>query len=191
MTPPEQPTRLVLGTERALRPHAEPVPKGDSAAAKVLLIRDAALPFSKEALPLLLCTSDSDWWRYEDARVPVEATFGLDERAARAMVRRTRERGARLGMRLEVACPHGCELVAGVGAFRHPGHTSHAARLQEVDVFPSHRGRGLGVALLEGARRLLVAEGVRTLVVGADEDDWPLAWYRRLGFTDALRVSRG
>ena len=153
-------------TERALRPDAEPLPRQDTAPARVLLVRDALLPLAQEALPLLPCVSDMDWARYEDARVPVEATFGLDEQAARAMVRHTRERVAGLGMRPWVACPHAREVVAGVGAFHHPEPTSPAVRLQEVDVFPAHRGQCLGSALLEGARRLLVAEGVRTLVVG-------------------------
>lgn len=186
----ERLTRLALGTERALRPDAKPLLREDTAAAKVLLVRDASLPFAQEALTLVLCSSESDWARYEDAREPVEATFGLDEQAARAMVRHAREHPAELGMRLWVACPHGSDVVAGVGAFHHPEPCSPTARLQEVDVFPAHRGRGLGAALLEGARRLFVAEGVRTLVLGADEDDWPLAWYRRLGFNDVLRVSK-
>jgi len=36
---------------------------------------------------------------------------------------------------------------------------------------------------------MLSAEGVSTVVVGADEDDWPLSWYRRRGFRDTVRVS--
>ena len=27
-------------------------------------------------------------------------------------------------------------------------------------------------------------------IIGADEDDWPLAWYRRLGFREAARVPK-
>jgi GNAT superfamily N-acetyltransferase len=59
-----------------------------------------------------------------------------------------------------------------------------------VDVFPEHRGHGFGTALLEGVRRLLVAENITTLVVGADDDDWPLDRYRRLGFRDVARVNK-
>jgi len=60
--------------------------------------------------------------------------------------------------------------------------------LQEVDVFPSWRG--YGDALLAAVLELLVAEGSNTVVVGADEDDWPLTWYRRRGFCDVARGRR-
>jgi len=36
---------------------------------------------------------------------------------------------------------------------------------------------------------MLSAEGVSTVVVGADEDDWPLYWHRRRGFRDTGRMS--
>ncbi|MGR7025714.1 GNAT family N-acetyltransferase [Geodermatophilus sp. URMC 62] len=88
---------------------------------------------------------------------------------------RTRERVAALGLWLAPGSGH---LVAAAGAFRLPGDPG-TARLQEVDVLPGSRGRGNGDALFEALRRVLVAEGVTRLVVAADEDDWPLSWYRR------------
>jgi GNAT superfamily N-acetyltransferase len=181
--------QLALDTERALRPDAVQLREAVGAVGKALLVRDARQPFAAHGLALLACTSDEQWSQYEDYRIPVEASFGLDEAAARDLVRLTRERTGPLGLRLWLAT--GQEgVVGGIGAFAVQGEGVSAARLQEVDVFPAHRGQGLGGALLEGVRRLLLSEGFRMLVVGADEDDWPLAWYRRLGFRQVLRVRK-
>jgi len=54
---------------------------------------------------------------------------------------------------------------------------------------PGWRGQGYGDGLLTAVLAMLNAEGVSTVVVGADEDDWPLSWYRRRGFRDTVRVS--
>ncbi len=180
-----------METERVLRSGAVQLSGEGDAVGKALLVRDARHPFAPHGLTLLACDSDEQWSRYEDHRIPVEASFGLDEAAARALVHRTRRRAVLLGMRLWLApgqTDH--DLVGGIAAFRHPEPTGPAARLQEVDIFPAYRGQGHGTALLEGARRLLVREGVCTLVIGADEDDWPLGWYRRLGFREVVRVSK-
>jgi ribosomal protein S18 acetylase RimI-like enzyme len=181
---------LAFGTERAVRPDAVEIAADSAEAGKALLVRDTSVPFGPRALTLVACTSDELWARYEEARVVVEAAFGLDAAAARAMVRRMRERAGAIGLRLWLATGEPDGVVGGIGAFRYPGPTARAARLQEVDVFPAHRGRGLGTALLEGVRRVLVAEDVATMVVGADEEDWPLDWYRRLGFRQVVRVNR-
>jgi GNAT superfamily N-acetyltransferase len=175
---------LALASERLLRPGVAPLRGGEAAGAgEVLLVRAAAVRLAGGALDLVPCTTDADWARYAGARVAVEAGFGLDEAAARAMVARTRERGARIGLRLWTAPGP----VAAVAAFPVPGDPA-TARLQEVDVFPGYRGAGRGDALLEAVRRLLAAEGVARLVVGADEDDWPLSWYLRRGFRAVARV---
>jgi GNAT superfamily N-acetyltransferase len=182
---------LALDTERALRPGVVQISEEVGAAGKALLVRDARQPFAARGLTLLACTSDEQWCQYEDHRIPVEASFGLDEAAARDLMRLTRERTALLGMRLWLAAGQTHDdLVGGIAAFRHPEPTGPAARLQEVDVFPAYRSQGYGAALLESARRLLVREGIRTLVIGADEEDWPLGWYRRLGFREVVRVSK-
>lgn len=184
---------MALETERALRPAVAEADAAGDAPGKVLLVRDARHAFAARGLSLVLCDSDEQWSRYEDERIPVEASFGLDEASGRALVQSVRRRAVSLGLRLWLAFDDRLdqgynEAVGGIAAFRHPGPVGPAARLQEVDVFPRYRGQGYGRALLEGARRLLVAEGVRTLVIGADEDDWPLGWYRRLGFRDVVRV---
>jgi GNAT superfamily N-acetyltransferase len=122
-------------------------------------VRDARQPFAARGLTLIACDSDEQWYQYEDYRIPVEASFGLDEAADRTLVRVTRERGALLGMRLWFATGQNGDVVGGIGAFAIQDEGVLAARLQEVDVFPAHRGQGLGNALLEGVRRLLLSEG--------------------------------
>lgn len=181
--------QLALDTERALRSGVVEVNEDDGAVSKALLVRDARQPFAARGLALVACDSDEQWVQYEDYRIPVEAAFGLSETSARALVRQTRARAALLGMRLWLAIGQTGDVIGGIGAFRYPECTSPAARLQEVDVFPAHRGQGLGAALLQGVRGLLVSEGVRTLVIGADEGGWPLGWYHSLGFRKVLRVN--
>lgn len=62
---------------------------------------------------------------------------------------------------------------------------SDVAQVEELDVHPAAQGRGIGRALLAAA---LEVAGDRELVfLTADPDDWPAAWYERLGF---LRVGR-
>jgi hypothetical protein len=62
-----------LGTERALRPDAVEIVPDSAAAGRVLLVREALVPFAARALTLVACASDEHWARYEEARIPVEA----------------------------------------------------------------------------------------------------------------------
>lgn len=181
---------VALLTERALRPDCVALGDHDAVVGKALLARDASTPFGPWSLNLQACDSDAGWALYEDHRVPVESEFGLGEAEARALVRLTRERVARLGLRLWLATDDGGQVVGGIAAFRHSQGATLAARMQEVDVFPAHRGEGLGTALLESVRLHLRSQGVAVLIIGADEDDWPVAWYRRLGFRDVARVQK-
>jgi GNAT superfamily N-acetyltransferase len=181
---------VALLTERALRPDCVVLGEEDVAVGKALLARDTSTPFGPWSLNLQACDSDQEWALYEDHRVPVEREFGLEEAEARALVRLTHERVARLGLRLWLATDDGGQVVGGIAAFRHSQEATVAARLQEVDIFPTHRGQGFGTALLEAARLHLDSEGASVLIIGADEDDWPLHWYRRLGFRDVARVQK-
>ncbi len=179
-----------LATERAINPGAAPLAGGESAArGKVLLTCDAQASFGVPPLDLQPVRSGEAWRRYEVLRVAVEAEFGLDASDARRLVERARQRGAALGMRMWFGCSDR-QVVSAVGAFRLTGRLHRVARIQEVDVFPAYRGRGYGRRLLEALRIVLDEEGVRWLVMGADEEDWPLGWYTRLGFRPAVRVAK-
>ncbi len=155
---------------------------------KALLVHPTAAVLPARArVSLQPVLSGQDWRDYENQRVVVEAGFGVDAVRALAMVEALRERSRRLGLVLYLASDAE-QVVGAVGCFRLPPPHRQWARLQEVDVFPSWRGRGYGDALLAAVLELLVTGGSDTVVVGADEDDWPLTWYRRRGFRDVARV---
>ena len=181
---------VALLTERALRPGCAVLGHQDLVIGKALPAREASTSFGTRSLSLTCCESDQSWALYEDCRVLVERDFGLDEATARSLVRRTRERGVHLGLRLWLAKTDDRQVVGGIAAFCPAQDGPPAARLQELDIFPAHRGQGHGTALSEGARSILSSEGVLPLVIGSDEDDWPLSWYRRLGFRDVARVTK-
>ncbi|MBT0769427.1 GNAT family N-acetyltransferase [Kineosporia sp. J2-2] len=176
------PAEHALESERRLFPATheltDPTTPGKS------LLTRATHPATTE-LSLTPISGEADWARYERFRIEVEAGFGVGPELARAMVTTLRERTVHLGLTMLFARTTG-DVVGAVGFFR---LTDPAwARLQEVDVFPAWRGRGFGNALLSAVSAHLAGIGVGTSVVGADEDDWPLSWYRRRGFTVVTRV---
>lgn len=80
-----------------------------------------------------------------------------------------------LGVRVLVARVDGRP----VGAFRlFPG--DDVAQLEELQVLPTARGRGVGRALVAAGLRAAGDAGLVFLT--SDPDDWPTAWYSRLGF---------
>lgn len=76
----------------------------------------------------------------------------------------------------------GSEIVAYCSLYS----DGRVAQIEEVMTLPEHRGRGHGRALLTAAIRAASAHSLVFLV--ADEDDWPLALYERLGFELVGRV---
>jgi predicted N-acetyltransferase YhbS len=66
----------------------------------------------------------------------------------------------------------------------------HVAKLTEVDALVRSHGHGLGRALIWGAVKELRAEGVRLVVVEAQDDAWTRWIYLRLGFEDIGRTHR-
>jgi len=174
--------RLRFGTARSLGP-SEHAGRG-----KALLAASCTVvptPASELRLGLEPITSERQWQLYEQHRIVVEAGFGVDAAGARAMVASLRDEAARLQLTMWFATAAGA-VVGAAGYFPVPG--TPAARLQEVDIFPACRRRGHGNALLTAMSSHLAEKGYRVALVGADEDDWPLHWYRRHAFTDVGRV---
>jgi GNAT superfamily N-acetyltransferase len=180
---------MALLSEQRLYPNSRLLAETDPAAVgKALLVRrstpDVAAPLRIELSPI---DSERDWSLYAQYRILVEAGFGIGEARALAMVSNARLRTARLGLDLYFA-RDGETVIGAIGRFRLPSPYTYCARLQEVDVFPSWRNRGYGNALLAATFKLLASEGSTMVMVGADEDDWPLTWYRRRGFHVVARV---
>ena len=187
----ETESAMALATEQWLHPEVrvlrpeEPVGPG-----KALLVRDVAEPLrTRMSVSLRRVASPLHWRIYEDERIKVEAGFGVAPEEAVRRVQQMREGTERTGVDLYLARDER-RLVGAVGRFRLPVPDRPWARLQEVDVFPDWRGLGYGDALLSAVIGLLNDEGCAAVVVGADEDDWPVDWYRRRGFRDAGRVAR-
>lgn len=155
--------------------------------AKVLLTRPTAGPLlARRRVRLEAAVSDQDWVEYEQQRLVVEAGFGVVASEARSMVAALRTRQHERNLQLYLA-RNVATLVGAIARFRLPTQPA-CGRLQEVDVFSPWRGSGYGDGLLAAILETLAGEGCTLAVVGADEDDWPLAWYRSRGFQDSARV---
>jgi predicted N-acetyltransferase YhbS len=180
---------MALATERWLHPGAHELSPDDAIGrGRSLLVRDVGEPLrTRMSVSLRRVVSEQHWALYLDRRIAVEAGFGIEPDQAARRVRALRDRTVSTGLDLYLARDER-RVVGAVGRFRLPVPDRPWARLQELDVFPEWRGVGYGDALLSAAIGLLNDEGCKAVVVGADEDDWPAAWYRRRGFRDVARV---
>ncbi len=180
---------LALATEQQIYDVVEPLGDSDRIGrAKVLLARGLSPPIVPDRqITLRPIATEESWNRYADERVAVEADFGVTESRARAMVDELRQRAKRVGMTLFFAVA-GHDVVGAIGHFKVSVPHGDCVRLQEVDIFPQWRGRGYGTSMLLEMLHHVAIQGCITAVIGADEDDWPLDWYRRHDFFDVLRV---
>jgi predicted N-acetyltransferase YhbS len=81
--------------------------------------------------------------------------------------------------------------VAGeVAAYAVARVCGEVAKLTEVDALVRAQGHGLGRAVIWGAVMALREEGVRLVVVEAQDDAWPKWVYMRLGFEDVGHTHR-
>ncbi len=58
------------------------------------------------------------------------------------------------------------------------------AQVEEVLTVPAYQGQGLATGVVLDAVARGFEAGATTVVIVADADDWPVGWYRRLGFVD-------
>lgn len=179
--------QLALESERQINPGTRELATDElPLRGKVLLVRDSGAPLASGQLHLRPLRDDDDWATYLQHRIDVEAELGASTTQTSLMVASMRQRSSSIKASFHLA-HEGSRWVGAIGWFRLPDRHD-VARLQEVDVFPEFRGLGYGHRLLEAARSTLRASGVQMLIVGADEDDWPLEWYRRKGFRPVVRV---
>lgn len=133
--------------------------------------------------------SGDDWEQWVELE-SVVTTDGPEDAARRFIERRVATERA--------ACERGDAVR--VGAFADGVLVSTAAvhrvgddtaRFQVVETHPDHRRRGLAGAVVHAAGSAALADlGVRRLVIVADPDGPAIGIYRRLGFTDAERVTQ-
>lgn len=188
MTKSQGGAATAVATERMIFPGVRILDAEHAGVAKALLAREtASISATDPPVTLHRIVSEAQWRRYTEQRVMVEAGFGVGQEQARAMVADLRGEQDRIGLDLFFA-EHRGEEVGAIARFGMPAPDHRWARLQEVDIFPAWRGRGLGTSMLLAMMRLLFEEGVGMVAVGADEDDWPLAWYQRHGFQIVARV---
>lgn len=63
------------------------------------------------------------------------------------------------------------------------------AQVEEVLTVPAYQGQGLATGVVLDAVARGFEAGASAVVIVADADDWPLGWYRRLGFVGLGRTS--
>ncbi|MGL4573865.1 MAG: GNAT family N-acetyltransferase [Burkholderiaceae bacterium] len=132
---------------------------------------------------------DAAWQRYTQARIRIEEGFGVTALGAAQMVAHMRASAKLHPIRWYFLRTGGAEIGA-IGRYIFEHASKRYMRLQDVDVFPEYRGHGYGNLLLAAAQSLAVTQDSDFLIVGADEDDWPLAWYMRKGFVRVATVRK-
>ncbi|MCH8612922.1 GNAT family N-acetyltransferase [Arsenicicoccus dermatophilus] len=183
----------VLASERALFPRTTILQDPHAVGKALLALEEPGWTPATTGEPgtrvqLTPIVSGEDWAAYFDRRMGVATELGKAQHHVFSMVGVLHERCTRLGLRMYFATV-GSTRVGAVGIFRVKEQGVTCARIQEVDIFPGHRGKGYGDLLMAGVTAQLRQDGVDTVAVGADEDDWPVTWYERHGFRRIARVA--
>src|SRR5436305_4389069 len=71
---------------------------------------------------------------------------------------------------------------AEIGSFCALFEEDGVAQIDEVTTVQQYRRRGLARAVVVGALRAALEGGAELVFLVADESDWPMRWYQRLGF---------
>jgi ribosomal protein S18 acetylase RimI-like enzyme len=69
-----------------------------------------------------------------------------------------------------------------IGSFCALFHEDGVAQIDEVTTVEQYRRRGLARAVVLGALKASLEAGAELTFLVADEGDWPMRWYERLGF---------
>ena len=69
-----------------------------------------------------------------------------------------------------------------IGSFCALFQEDGVAQIDEVTTVEQYRRRGLARAVVVGALGAALASGAELVFLVADESDWPMRWYERLGF---------
>ena len=106
-----------------------------------------------------------------------------DEATVRQLAERNQHLGQRLnvqhfGLRSEGRLVSACDLYPGEGL----------SEIQDVDTLEEHRGHGYARTLLRDVLRAAHAQGLSPTFLTTSEEDWPKAFYGRLGFQHIGRL---
>jgi ribosomal protein S18 acetylase RimI-like enzyme len=113
-------------------------------------------------------------WRGE---LPTATDHELDQLADRTALY---SRGADLTL---LAVYDGSEIAAHADLY--VDRAKRVAQFENLATHEPYRGRGYGTALVRDALRRSEEAGCDLAFLTVDRDDWPIEWYRRLGFAEA------
>ncbi|MBI5106810.1 MAG: GNAT family N-acetyltransferase [Solirubrobacterales bacterium] len=108
-------------------------------------------------------------------------TWARDEAVRAQMLAHHAAEGRSVDEQLHVVRDRG-EVVAWAKLWRKDA----VAQIEDVVCLASHRGRGYGRAVVCSAAR--AARDAELVFIVAEEDDWPVGLYRRLGFAEIGRM---
>ncbi len=147
------------------------------------LVRGRLQRSPPRCLTLVPARSEEHWDAMCEYREEVEEEFaGYSPGLGRRMVVQIRHRKKHLDADWYLALVDGV-VVGGIGLVVFETPAGRVGRLQDIDVAPSFRGRGLGRELLLAVCREALRLKLAGLCLRADADDWPKDWYLRFGFT--------
>jgi GNAT superfamily N-acetyltransferase len=168
--------------EPAGRLLSEPLAALGYAAAHELLMIGGPQTASAERSDAVVDVTHED---LEASRQAAQVEQGRDAQIGRQLATRDALIGTvvdvrRLAILIDGEVAARCQIHSGGGV----------AQIENLYITPAHRGRGLSRVLAESAVYEARAAGAELLFGIADAADWPQAFYRRLGFTDAGLLPR-
>jgi len=125
-----------------------------------------------------------DWPAFRPAlEAATRREHGHEEETIRQLVDRTVVTAAAVRLR-----HFGARVDGQVVSFCDLYSDGRTAQIESVTTFEEHQGRGLGSAVVLRAAEEAAVAGQDLVFLVADDDDWPKAWYERLGFDPVGRT---